>query len=166
MRRTSFAVSALLGVAVFAAGPRAVEAQMTVGPSLAFHDDADFGVGATFGMPLAALGEGFGLMLDFLYFFPEGNIDYFEINGNVTYDFPLESSIVVPFVLGGLNIARASASAFGVSASATEVGLNLGGGIAFDAGNFRPNVAAKFEVSGGGALVVWVTLPFAVGGDN
>ena len=162
MRRTTFAIAALAAVAVFAA-PRAAQAQVTLGPTAAFHGDFDFGIGATVAAPLDALGEGFGLLADFLYFFPEGNLDYLELNGNVTYDLPLEDSPVMPFVLGGLNIARASVEAFGVSASNTEIGLNVGGGIEFDAGSFRPTVGARFELSGGEGFVIWGTLPFALG---
>jgi hypothetical protein len=165
MRRTSFAFSALAALAVFAAAPRMAQAQVTLGPTVAWHDDADVGVGATLTAGLSQFGEGFGFMADFLYFFPDG-FDYLEINGNVTYDLPLEGSTVMPFVLGGLNVARISVDIGTLgSASNTEVGLNLGGGIRFDAGNFRPTVAGRFELSGGEGFVLWATLPFAVGGN-
>ena len=90
-------------------------------------------------------------------------MNYLEVNGNVTYDFPLENSTLVPFLLGGVNIGRISASVGTISASTTRVGLNLGGGIDFDAGNFRPTAGVRAEVNGGEALVFFVTLPFQTG---
>ena len=52
----------------------------------------------------------------------------------------------------------------GPSAATSDLGVNLGGGIAFDAGSFRPLVGARFEVNGGDGFVVFATLPFEVGG--
>jgi hypothetical protein len=131
---------------------------VTLGPTLAYHDDADFGIGAALGLPLDSFGEGVGFLADFIWFFPEF-VDYWELNGNVTYDLPLEDSTIVPFVLGGLNIAHASVT----GASNTELGLNLGGGIEFDAGTFRPSVGLRVELSGGEGFVFFGTLPFAMG---
>ncbi|MDH3271433.1 MAG: hypothetical protein OEN56_08890 [Gemmatimonadota bacterium] len=154
-----------LAVAALVIAPAAVSAQVQIGPTLAFHDDFDFGIGATFGAQAPQLGEGIGFMADLIIFFPSTDgVDYFEINGNVTYDFPLENSTVLPFALGGLNIARASVDAGTLgSVSNTEIGLNLGGGIVFDAGSFRPAVGGRFEVNGGEGFVLFATLPFQVG---
>jgi len=172
MRKLSIALAA---TAFMMFAPQGVAAQITIGPTLALHDDADFGIGGTIGAMLPSLGEGIGFMGDVIIFFPGdaslpvvGTVsqNYLEVNANITYDFPLENSTLVPFALGGLNIARASVDVSGAGGgSNTDVGLNLGGGITFDAGNFRPSVAGRFEVSGGEGFVVFVTLPFAVG-DN
>lgn len=142
------------------AAPVAVSAQVTVGPVLAYENDADFGIGASLGTALNDLGEGFGLLADVLIFFPEAG-DYLELNGNVTYDFPLEDSSVVPFLLGGLNLARTSTDAGG---SNTSLGLNLGGGVDFDLGNFRPTAGVRAQLEGGDGLVFFITLPFQTGG--
>lgn len=151
-------VSGLAAAAFLALGPVAVSGQVQLGPTLAWGDDgADFGIGATLGARLPSLGEGVGVMADFIIFFPD-NSDYFEVNGNITYDFPIEGSTVLPFALAGLNIARASNDVF----SNTEVGLNLGGGLVFDAGDFRPQVGGRFEIDGGEQFVVFITLPFQV----
>ncbi len=139
--------------------PSSAAAQFTVGPTLAYESDLDFGVGAQFGKALNEFGEGFGLLADFIIYFPEVG-SFFELNGNVTYDFPLDNSSVVPFLLGGLNFARASVESSGISASANELGLNLGGGIDFDVGNFRPTAGVRAVVSGSEAVVIWITLPF------
>lgn len=146
-------------LAVFALAPGEGHAQVTLGPTVAYHDDADFGIGAALGLPLASFGAGVGLLADFIWFFPEGIVDYWEINGNVTYDFPLAESTVIPFVLGGLNVAHFSVT----GASETELGLNLGGGIEFDAGTFRPSVGLRVELNGGEGFVFFGTLPFAMG---
>ncbi len=70
--------SILLGSALLlAAAPMAARGQVRLGPTLAWHDDADIGIGATVG---------------------------FELDGNVTYDFPLAESTVLPCALAGLNI--------------------------------------------------------------
>lgn len=156
---TSRIWSALITTALLAA-PVAVSGQVTVGPVLAYENDADFGIGASLGTALDELGEGFGLLADFLIFFPEAG-DYFELNGNVTYDVPLEDSSVVPFLLGGLNVARFSGDLGG---SNTNLGLNLGGGVDFDLGNFRPTAGVRAQLEGGDGLVFFITLPFQTGG--
>jgi len=160
MRRT---LGGIVTIAMLALVPSMLQAQTTLGPTLAMHDDGDLGIGATLGAPMASLGEGIGLMADFLIFFPDAG-SYFEVNANLTYDFPLENSTVVPFVLAGLNIGRASVDVPGVgSTSNTDLGLNVGGGIAFDAGTFRPSVAGRFRLGDGSGFVVFATLPFVLG---
>lgn len=152
--------------ALAAATPRAGKAQVQVGPTLALHDDFDLGLGGTLTVQMPALGDGLGFMGDFLIFFPdEDGLDYLEFNGNVTYDFPLSNSAVRPFALAGLNIARVSVDISEVGDdSNTEIGLNVGGGIAFDLGSFRPLVGGRFEIDGGEGFVVFATLPFEVSG--
>lgn len=155
-----------LGIlAVVAIAPAAAEAQATLGPTIAWHDDRDVGIGATFGVPVVALDPGIRFIGDFIFFFPGddglADHDYWEINGNLTYDFPLEESTAVPFVLAGLNIAHRSLTFLdGRDRSDTDVGLNVGGGITFDAGTFRPSLGGRFELGGGEGFVFFVTLPF------
>lgn len=150
--------------AAIVAVPGLARAQVTLGPTLAYHDDADFGIGAALGMPLDGVEPGLGFLGDFVIFFPDApGLDFFEINGSLTYDFPIEDADVLPFVLAGLNIARASVDVAGVSASNTDLGLNLGGGIVFDAGPFRPMVGLRLEIEGGDGFVFFGTLPFALG---
>lgn len=159
-------VTGLATAAFLALGPVAVHAQVQIGPTLALHDDFDFGIGATLAAQAPGLGQGIGFMADFIVFFPDTDgVDYLEINGNVTYDFPIEDSTVLPFALGGLNIARVSVDAGALGdASETDIGVNLGGGISFDLDRFRPSVGVRFEVNGGDGFVVFATLPFEVGG--
>ena len=152
---TSRIWSALV-IAALLAAPVAVSRQTTIGPVLAYENDANFGIGASLGTALNHLGNGFGLLADFFIFFPEAG-DCLELNGNVTYDFPLENSRAVPLILSGLNLARASTDLGG---SDTSLGLNLGGGIDFDLGNFRPAAGIRAQLEGGDGLVFFVTLPF------
>jgi hypothetical protein len=146
-----------------AIAPIAAEGQVLLGPTLAWHDDVDIGIGATVGFELPAIAEGVGFLGDFLLFFPDG-FDYFELNGNVTYDFPLAESTAVPFALGGLNLGHSSVDAGPLGdVSDTDVSLNLGGGVAFDAGSFRPKVGGRFIIGDGTSFVLFATLPFRVG---
>lgn len=157
--------SAFATAAFLALGASGLHAQVQLGPTLVFSDDVDFGIGATMSAQAPGLGEGIGFLGDLLVFFPsEDGFNYFEINGNVTYAFPLDDSSVEPFALGGLNISRASvdAGSFG-SASNTDIGLNLGGGITFDLASFRPSAGGRFAIGDLDHFVVFFTLPFEVG---
>jgi hypothetical protein len=165
---TLVACAALLAVGAVPAGAQVgaeAGAQVSVGPTLAWHDDADFGIGATVAADLDQVAEHLGLMGEFLIFFPDV-VDYWEINGNLTYAFPTENTSVQPFALAGLNLARTSVEVVGLGdASSTDLHLNLGGGIVFDAGSFRPRAGGRFVIGDGSALVVFITLPFGVGGS-
>jgi len=157
------AMTVLCAAALLALLPTAGQGQVLLGPTLAWHDDADFGLGATVGFELPSLSEGVGFLGDFLLFFPNG-MDYFELNGNVTYDFPRPGSTATPFALAGLNLSHASVDAGPLGdVSDTEVSLNLGGGIAFDAGKFRPKAGGRFIIGDGTSFVLFITLPFRVG---
>jgi hypothetical protein len=140
-----------------------LQAQATLGPTLAWEDDLDLGIGATLRAPLVSAGERVGLMAEFLIFFPSVG-DYFEINGHVTYDLPLQESTALPFVLGGLTVGRASGEVLGVSYSDTALRLNIGGGVEFDAGTLRPTVGLRLELGDGDALILFASIPFAIGG--
>ena len=151
--------------------PAAVQAQgATLGPQLAYHDDFDFGIGAALTMSADAIDPRVDFMADFAWFFPDlEGLSYFELNGNLLYDFILEGSTATPFALAGLNLASLSYdSGFGPGNGGgdnTELGLNLGGGIKFNAGSFRPMVGVRFEIEGGEGVVVFGTVPFALQGS-
>lgn len=152
-------------VAALVSIPVGASAQVTIGPVIGYDPDAEIGIGGQVGLPLSSLGEGqFGFLGDVLVFFPDG-FDYLEINGNLTYDIPLENSSVVPFILGGINYARISVEVLGVSGSSSDVGLNLGGGVDFDLGSFRPTAGVRAELGGGEAVVFFFALPFQTGGS-
>ena len=157
MRRLPFGVT----LAALVALPLSADAQMTAGPTLAWHDDADFGVGVTVGGDADFVAEGAGWLGDFIWFFPPGDgVTYFEINAHATFDFATSSTSVFPFLLAGPQLARSSVDGGG---SSTKFGVNVGAGIDFNLDRFRPSVGARFEVGGGEGFVVFGTLPFSGG---
>ncbi len=157
------------------------QAQFTFGPGVAYHDDADLGVGVWFATPMASIHEQVSLWGSFIYFFPsEGasfgssSVDakYFEINGGLSYAFVTEGSIV-PFVSAGLNIGRYSVDysgplddLVGDFGSSTDIGLSVGGGIRTMLGESLTGVAgARFELGGGDGFVLEAGLGFPMGGS-
>ena len=119
--------------------PAVASAQVNAGPLAAFHDDLDFGIGGFVGIPVPSLDQNLSIVPSFVYYFPDG-FDAWEINGDVVYGFEVsEDTPVLPFAFAGLNISRVSVDfgSFG-SASSTEMGLNLGGGIQFRAESVNP----------------------------
>lgn len=149
-------------VAIFLlVGPSAgeLDAQAAFGPEAHFGSEGDFGIGgrALINIPdvdLEAVGN-------VVIFFPSG-FDWFEVNANVFYHFHLdEEPSLIPYVGGGLNIARLSFDApddpffNGGSFSTTEVGLNIGGGVRFPGGgNITPFLEARAVISDADQLVV------------
>lgn len=152
---------------LIALAPLQAQGQVYLGPTAAWHDDLDLGVGATIGIDLPSISPGVAFMGDVFIFFPS-NADYFEFNANLSYDIPLEGSSVVPFALAGLNLGRISYDSDDVDpgfdvdgGSSTKLGLNLGGGASFDIGRFRPKVGGRFVlIDNGPDFVFFVTLPF------
>ena len=153
---------ALVGMLV---APGVVQAQLTAGPILAYHTAAAaIGAGAFLPIPVPTPAAGFPIVPNFVWFFPDG-FDYFEVNGDVMYSFPVSADApVAPFAFAGLNVARTSVSVGTFSASSTDIGLNLGGGINFNAGSVNPFAGAKFEIQDGTGFVIFGGLGFAVGG--
>lgn len=152
-------LTAALTVAAFAAVPATAQAQVSFGATAAYHVDAEaLGVGAGVYAPLATLHENVSIMGEFLWFFPDG-FDYFEINGNLLYDFVTDAS-VTPFALGGLTIGRTSVDTgvSGFDASSTDVGLNLGGGVTFGESSLRPQVGGRLELRDGSGFVIFGTV--------
>jgi len=118
------------------------------------------GLGTQLKVPgLAAYGS-------FDYFFPGSSYgvspSYWEINANATYDVKINGlNGVAPYVGAGLNYAHSSVSFLGVSASASETGLNVLGGGRFKLGaKMNAYAEARLELSGGGAFALTVGLLF------
>lgn len=132
------------------AGPAAseVEAQIALGAQGSWGSSADFGIGgrALFNIPgnnLEAVGS-----VD--VFFPDGDVNWLDANANVFYHFHLtDSPSVLPYLGGGLNLAHLSNDA-----SATEAGLNLGGGVRFPGGGITPFVELRGVISDADQLVI------------
>ena len=171
-------MSVLMAAALFIAAPQALFSQnLLIGPEIAWNNDFDIGlgVGAEFG--LGSVAEGLGLYGDFLYFFPSDpetnstykeSQDYFEFNANATYVFPLKNSTITPFALAGANFGirdyKTEAPNANEPDDGMKVGLNLGGGIQFNLGDFRPRAGARLVLGGYETFTVFGFLPFAIGG--
>ena len=129
------------------------------GLQLDWGNDPNFGIGGRGVFPLGSLLPGTPLdgIVSFDYFFPGNSVKYWEINGNVAYRFrvPARSSLR-PYAGGGLNIAHASVSVAGVSASDTKAGLNVLGGTTFKVkgSNLIPFAEARGELGGGKTFIL------------
>lgn len=166
---------ALAAAFALVALPAQGRAQIQAGPYVAFHDDMDLGIGAFVGAPFTSMDENLSFVADLGIYFPddEGSSrdrDYWEINGNMLYSFPLPDQEFTPWALGGVNIGRYSTSRDdppdgpgGSSHSETDIGLNLGGGVTFGSGSTRPFVGVKFELGGGDGGVLFGGVSFLVG---
>jgi len=157
----SFIRLALGAVTVVALLPSTAQAQATLGPAIAYHEDFKLGLGVGLNVPIREFDEGVAIMADFFYFFPDGSLNYLELNGNLTYSFILDRSPVTPFALAGANVSNTSDDF--TDTSRTEVGLNVGGGLSFAMGRVRPIVGVKLEIGGGRGLVVFGHLPLVIG---
>jgi hypothetical protein len=109
-------------------------------------DDFDFGVGGRLFFNLGDKNDGLGGVASFDYFFPESDVTYWEINGNVTYALP---GSLQPYVGAGLNLARIEF--LGVSDS--DLGLNLLAGVRL---SNRVFAEGRIEIEGGDQLVLTV----------
>jgi hypothetical protein len=122
-----------------AARPAPRAQRPSFGVELDWGSDTDFGIGGrgVFGLQSLFPKTPLDAIVSFDYYFPSGapagtSIHFWEINGNVAYRFTVPArSALRPYAGSGLNIAHASASAGGASASNTELGLNLLAGTTF-----------------------------------
>jgi hypothetical protein len=162
MRKLLSAV-ALVGM-LAVPGSAEAQAQTVIGGVGAYYDDLEaFGIGAYVAIPVPQVYDGLSINPNFVFFFPD-NGDYWELNGDVVLSFPLEDdSPIIPFALGGISIGRSSFDAFGVSASDTDIGLNLGGGVVFPLETVRPVAGAKFEIRDNTGFVIFGGVGFPVG---
>lgn len=121
--------------------PADSEAQIYFGPHLNVATDTDVGIG---GRVLANVEEAnLELVGSLDVYFPDGPTDFWAINANSFYHFHLEDSpSVLPYVGGGLNIAQVSNGE-----DATEVGVNIGGGVRFSLDNISPFIEGKTVIS-------------------
>ena len=119
------------------------------GPEVSLGTDTDLGLGARGEFDFS--GSALTIIASFDYYFPDGSVDYWEINGNLIYNFNIPSApTVTPYAGGGLNIGHASAEGY----SDTDPGLNLLGGARFDAGSIMPFAEVKFTIEGVEQFVV------------
>lgn len=150
----AFGALALLALA----GPISpAEGQVHLGPQVSLADDADVGIGGRVTAGVEGY-SGLEVIGSFDVFFPDGDYDYWEINGNLVHNFELpESPSVRPYAGGGLNLAHSDFDEdepdFDDDGD-TEVGLNLLGGFKFPMEGATPFVEGRFEIEGGEQVVV------------
>ncbi len=158
--RKLFSVIAL-SAAVGVVSAAEASAQVRFGVQGSFADDTDFGIGVRVrgDTPRLIPNAPLSLIGSFDWFFPDApsgvDATYFELNGNVVYNFTITGSVLRPYAGGGLNIARASVDFGQGNISDTNVGLNLLGGLNFrTAGRIQPFVELRLELEGGEQFVI------------
>ncbi|MGH7542243.1 MAG: outer membrane protein [Gemmatimonadota bacterium] len=157
----------VLGIALSALAFAAADgsAQVRVGGQVSFADDADFGIGPRIALEIPRVLPGLWIVGSFDYFFPdeglfgsEGDVDYWELNGNLLYEFEIpDTPGIIPYAGGGINIAHASFTTvepIETDESNTEGGLNILGGAAFPLTGVTPFVEVRVEIEGGEQFVV------------
>ena len=174
MRKLTLSLAIMTALTVI---PSHAWGQFQVGPYLAFHDDADLGIGAFVGVPVPSIHENVSFVGDFGFFFPDNgghngvDVDYWELNGDLLYRFPMEDLSFTPWAIAGLNISHGSVGTaydeiVDGGGSDTSLGVNVGGGVTFGSSAMAPFVGAKFELGGGEGAVLFGGLSFLVGGEG
>lgn len=154
MRKTIWTTLTTATFVLLLAAPAA--GQVHLAPQVSLADDADVGLG---GRIVAGVPNYTGLEFagSFDVFFPDGDVDYWEINGNVLHNFELAGTTSFrPYAGGGLNIARFDRDeTLPGRDDDTEVGLNLVGGTKFATESpATPYVEIRFEIEGGEQVVI------------
>lgn len=156
-------IPASLCAAVLLSLPVAANAQVGLAPQLSLADDADLGLGARVALRLPTVAP-LEVTGAFDFFFPdEDNLDYWELNANVNYLLTVAESLFLPYVGGGLNIARFKVDTPSGSFSDSEIGLNLLGGVRYMGTAAAPYAEVRVEVDGGDQVVFTAGLMFNVG---
>lgn len=160
--RVCSAVLIALLVAGASSNGRVAVAQVSVGLQLDWGSKTDFGVGGRAILDLTPLVRGLETVGSFDYFFPSvgtgADVTYWEVNANVVYRIATQGNSLTPYAGSGLHISRSSASVavLGIEAEAAETrsGLNLVGGVMFDAGVTTPFLEARVELGGAEQVVM------------
>lgn len=146
IRTTIMAVAALL-LAVPATG----SAQVHFGPQLSWGGDTDVGVGGRVLVGVESLPR-WDFIGTFDVFFPDG-FDYWEVNGNLAYNFVIEDAeSIFPYAGGGLNIG--SFDPDGPGDGDTELGINLFAGTQFEAESIIPYLEVRLVIEAAEQVVL------------
>ncbi|SNR15071.1 outer membrane beta-barrel protein [Tenacibaculum jejuense] len=120
----------------------AMFSQTKVGIQAAYGTSAEFGIGAKATFRIT---DKFHASPSFNYFFGEStqgaSSSLIGINADAHYVLSQKDGLSL-YPLAGLNVTRSSASAFGFSASVTEIGFNVGGGLNY---NLSSSLTGVFE---------------------
>lgn len=149
--------SLLAAVALLVIGAPAAQAQR-FGAQISWGDQSDIGVGVRGEWDFAnkmtttgAFSRAF-IIGQFDYYFidcPSGfSCTYLEINPSLAVPFTMTGSSVKPYAGAGLRVGYSSTSAGGTSASDTDLGLNLLGGLRFGLGGMDAFSEARLGLGG------------------
>jgi len=174
------AAAGLLGAAPARAG------DVQFGPRFDVSDDADLGLGADVRWTFLRDDPRLALSASFDYFFPEDgneafddalrnfedllpddvplpfdfspdtNVEYWEANLNLTWDFTTDR-VVIPYAGVGVNYGHSRVSAFGFDSDDSDIGANVLAGVRIQR---RFYVEAKQEAGGGDLFVLTVGVRF------
>ena len=175
----------VLAAALVGIVPPARGADVQFGPRLNVSDGADLGVGAEVRWTFLRDDPRLALSGSFDYFFPDDgsdeiaqtlrqfesffgdldlpfdfgdtDVEYWEANLNLTWDFTSAETTVIPYAGVGINYARAKTSAFGFDADDSDVGANVLAGVRIAR---RFYVEAKREAGGGELFVLTLGVRF------
>lgn len=131
--------------------PAAADAQVHIGPQLSYGGDTEVGVGGRVVANVESL-EHWDFIGTFDVFFPGGDVDVWEANGNLAYNFGLRDiPDLSPYVGVGLNIFHVSVG----SADDTDLGLNFFAGTQFQgSGSTTPFVELRLVAEGADQVVL------------
>lgn len=166
--------SLLAAVALLVIGATTAEAQR-FGAQVSWGDESDIGVGVRGEWDFAnkltntgAFSRAF-IIGQFDYYFidcPAGaSCTFFEINPSLAIPFQTTGTNVKPYAGAGLRISRMSQSAGGVSASESDMGLNLLGGLKFGLGGMDAFTEARLGL-GGDFEQLAISFGFLFGGNR
>jgi outer membrane immunogenic protein len=156
-----FLLTALSVILSFAA-----QAQIRIGGFLGFGTEVEnpgLGINGEF-----TINDKVSISPNLLFYFPKKNggvkQSVWELNGNVNYYFVSDNSFSF-YGLAGLNVTNVKVkynNFFGYdgSASDSELGLNLGIGANFTAGNILPFAEMKYTISDFDQLVIMAGIKF------
>ena len=148
-----FTVLTVFAFLLAAAIPLSSHAQFKVGPraTIDVSDIDEFAIGGDVRYDLSQVEAPVQLSGAFDFYFPEGDVTIFTVDLNGHYVFPTEGTIS-PYAGAGLGITSVSVDvdtpvgSFGADDS--DVGLNLVGGVEFQAGSVRPFAQGQLTVGG------------------
>lgn len=165
MTRTTKALIAVVagaGLALLGAGEARAQG-FQFGGQVHWSDDYDFGVGPRIGLPIELPATSLTFNGSFDIYFPDvdgADVTYWELNGNVVYNFELPESTVEPYAGGGLSVDHIDVEGVGDD---TDVGLNVLGGLRFPQAAIVPYLEAKFVLGGGEHFALTGGLMFPIG---
>lgn len=150
-----------------AAAPGTLFGQVNIGAQVGWGDEFGLSFGGRITGRSPLVDEAIEFVGAFDLFFPDaGSADdrsYWEVNLNFLYNISVKHDIFLPYVGAGMNIARLSETRIGITASTTDVGANLIGGLKLVAGAASPYGELRYELGGGEQFVLSAGILFTVG---